>query len=165
MEGNIDTQEVLNSFLARSYWLEIKMEQTKEWFAYLDVKSEDAKQVLFQITKDSDNHKHVLKKLFLNINDFNLENMLSELSLDVENYSFRNKINEEIFQEIFECEKKAYDLFTLIKEKTDKNLIKKVWKGKDPDEFFNTFSWLISEEKRHIELIQPYSLGSITRIL
>jgi len=53
----------------------------------------------------------------------------------------------------------------MIKENTDKDLIKRIWKGKNPDESFNTFTWLISEEKKHMELVVPFSIGEIQRIM
>ena len=164
MDGKIATVEQLKSFLGRAYWLETKMERAKDWYAYLEVKSEDARQALFEITKDSDNHKEVLLKIISNIKDFNLEKTLSDLSLKDDPVDFKGKIDGEIFQDIFESEKKAFQLYSTIKEQTDKNLIDRVWSGEKSEDFFDTIHWLITEEKKHMDLVYPFSMGRIERI-
>ena len=111
MDEKINSKEVLNSFLARCYWLETKMEQTREWFAYLEVKSEEAKQVLFQLTKDSDNHKQMFRKLFSHIKGFDLEKTLSELSLQADNYSFKKKSMRKYFRKSMNLRKKQLFYF------------------------------------------------------
>jgi len=53
----------------------------------------------------------------------------------------------------------------MIKENTDKDLIKRIRKGKNPDKFFNIFTWLIYEEKKHMELVEPFSMSEIQKIM
>lgn len=107
MDRKIDSEEQLKSFLARSYWLETKMEQTKEWIAFLEVKSDKAKDVLFQIIRDSDYHKEMLKKLFSKIKGFNLHRTLADLDLDEEKTIFKNKWMRRYFRR-FMLQKKRY---------------------------------------------------------
>ena len=164
MDGKISTFDQLKSFLARAYWLETKMEQAKDWYAFLEVKSDDAKQVLFQLTNDSDNHRMVLQRLISNIKDFDLEKTLTDLALQNEQVNYKGKIDGEIFQDIFDSEKKAFQLYTTIKDYTDSNLIKSVWSGKRSEDFYETINWLISEEKKHMELVDPFSMGKLERI-
>ena len=164
MDGKICTFDQLKSFLARAYWLETKMEQAKDWYAFLEVKSDEAKQLLFQLTNDSDNHKVVLQKLISNIKDFDLEKTLSDLALQNEPVNYKGKLDGEIFQDIYESEKKAFQLYTTLKDYTDGNLINSVWVGKRSEEFFETINWLISEEKKHMELVDPFSMGRLERI-
>lgn len=128
------------------------------------MKSEDAREALFEITKDSDNHKEVLRKIISNIKDFNLEKTLSDLSLKDVTVDFKGKIDGEIFQEIYESEKKAFQLYSTITEKTEKNLIGRLWLEERPKDFFDTINWLISEEKKHMDLVYPFSMGRIERI-
>jgi putative immunity protein/bacteriocin len=165
MDGKISTFDQLKSFLARAYWLETKMEQAKDWYAFLEVKSDEAKQVLFQLTNDSDNHKVALQKLISNIKDFDLEKTLTDLALQNEPVHYKGKRDGEIFQDIFESEKKAFQLYTTIKDYTDSNLIKSVWLGKRSEDFFETINWLINEEKKHMEIVDPFSMGRIERII
>ena len=164
MDNLIDRIDVLKSFLARAYWFEIKMEQTKEWLGFLNAQSEECKEALFQITRDSDNHKNVLEQLFLDIDDFNVKKTIIELNLNQEETIYNNKLDEEIFNDIYQTEKKAFEIYTLIKEKTDKNLIDKIWNKASSKDFFDTIDWLISEEKKHMNLVEPFSHGIIQRI-
>jgi len=108
MARKIDSEEQLKSFLARSYWLETKMEQAKEWIAFLEVKSDKAKDVLFQITRDSSSYKEMLTKLFSKINGFDLHKTLYDLDLNKEIIIFKSKMDKDIFQVIYVSEKKAF---------------------------------------------------------
>lgn len=165
MDEQINTFDALKSFLARAYWIETIAEQTAQWYGYLKVKTDIAKETLFELTIDSDNHKTTILELIRNIKGFDLAETLNELNLDKPQVDFNGKVDEEIFQTILENEHAAFDLFTKIYHNTDPQLIKEVWRGDDDEEFFNTFSWLMLQEKDHIELIEPLSLGQIERIM
>ena len=165
MEGKISSADVLKSLLAKAFWVESRLEHTPQWSGYIKIQDSQAKDVLFQISLESENHKSKLKEIISNIKDFNLEETLNDLNLEKPEYSFNGKMDAEIFQMIMESERFALEIYSKIFEAIDPDLIKSVWTGDNPKEFFSTFSWLIDQEKNHIHLLEPFTLGHIERIM
>ena len=165
MEDTINTVEELKTFLAKVYWLEVKLEQSDQWIASLKVKNEESRDILFKISRDSAKHKIVVKELISNIPDFNIDKYLEEIPEYTRKQDNREKLDEEIFQELVRNENIALDLYTKIRDLTDDNLIKKIWIGSDPEDFFKKIKWLVDQEKEHTRLVKSLALGNIERIL
>ena len=76
----------------------------------------------------------------------------------------KGKWDEEILTELLKNEYLALDVYTKLHMYTDKEFIEKIWKGKNPNQFFKNMEFLINEEKKHINLLTPLA-GKIERIL
>ena len=63
MERKIDNIDELKSFLTRAYWIESQFENSMLWMGYIEVKDNELKDILFQMTRDSENHKNTLKNM------------------------------------------------------------------------------------------------------
>jgi len=161
MEIKIKDLDELSSILGRAYWVESQLELSTQWEAYMIV-GEKYRDVLFSISHDSETHKSLLKKLFSKIEGLVLE----EATKDFKGKEFDPKglHDEEILTEILKMELLALDMYKRLRSHSDSDFIRKNWKGKNPNFYFNRLEWLIKEEKRHIELLKPYS-GKIERIL
>jgi hypothetical protein len=151
--------------LTRAYWLEKQQEQSDQWLAYLSVKNEESKNVLFKISIDSEKHKTMLKNIISNIKDFDLNESLKEYSLDEKHLNINRREDKEIFSEILKNEHLALDLYSKLHKLTDKTLINESWLGKKPEEYFENLAWLIEQEKEHVNLVESLSPGEIERIL
>jgi len=165
MEGKILSLDILKSLLAKAFWVESRLENSPQWLGYIKIQDAQAKNVLFQISLESENHKSKLKEIISKIRDFDLEETLKDLNLEKPEYNFDRKKDAEIFQTIMESERFALEIYSKIIEAIDVNIIEKVWTGNDSKEFFSTFSWLIDQEKNHINLLEPFTLGNIERIM
>lgn len=71
-------------------------------------------------------------------------------------------IDEEIFTQMLRYELLALDIYTKLHNLTNKEFLKKFWKGKNIDEYYNKLKWLIKEEERHRDLIKPLA-GKVAR--
>jgi hypothetical protein len=164
MEGKITSFDMLKALLAKAFWVESRLEHASQWSGYMQVQESQAKDVLFQISNESEYHKARLKEINNKIKDFEVHETLNDLHLGEPEFNFERKLDPEIFQKIMETERFALEIYTKIYEATDPDLIKNVWMEENPGEFFSTFSWLIEQEKEHIRLLEPFSFGHIERI-
>ena len=64
-------------------------------------------------------------------------------------------IDEEIFTQMLRYELLALDIDTKLYNLTNKEFLKKIWKGKNIDDYYNKLKWLVKEEERHRDLIKP----------
>ena len=165
MDKTINTYEILKSLLAKAFWVESQMEHTSEWLGYLEVEEHAAKDVLFQISNESVQHKTKVLEVINNFKNFNVDETIKELNLETPNINFTGKLDLEIFQSLIKTEQFALDIYTKILDATDPELINEIWTGDNPDDFFSTFTWLVEQEKEHIRLLDPFSYGHIERIL
>ena len=165
MIDKIDSIEELKTFLTKAYWLEVKLEQADQWIASLKVKNDESRNVLFRISRDSEKHKSVLKNIISNIPEFNIEKSLEELPEYIKKQDNREKLDEEIFQDLVKNEQIAFDLYSKLNDLTDDNLIKKIWTGNNPIDYFNQIKWLIEQEREHIKLAKSLAIGNIERIM
>jgi hypothetical protein len=151
----------LKSIFGRAYWVESKLELMVEWEAYMIVKDK-YRDVLFTISHDSETHKSLLKKISSKIEGLNLEKITADYG--GKDFNPKGLYDEEIINEILKLEMLALDIYTRLRSYSDRGFIKNIWKGKNPDYYFNKLEWLIKEEKKHIELLKPFT-GKIERIL
>ncbi|MFO7793210.1 MAG: hypothetical protein R6W73_09595 [Candidatus Saliniplasma sp.] len=150
---NIDE---LESLLARAYWIEDEFEGVTQWDAYTSV-DEKYKDILFELSHESEGHKSDLKRLISNLKGMDLESV-KQNSRTRDSVKFKKHSQDlEILYEVYENDKLALDLYQKIYENTSKEFIEKVWKGDDPDEFFDMLSDLINEERGHIEKVGKYA--------
>ena len=151
-------------FLGKAYWLETQFENIMQWEAYMTVKKDIYRNVLFQLSHDSEKHKEILKKFVTNLNDINTKKLKEQAGMMKKEFNFKGKWDEEILTELLKNEYLALDIYTKLYTYTDKDLIKKIWKGKDSELFFKQLKFLIKEEKKHINLLTPLA-GKLERIL
>ena len=151
----------LKSIFGRAYWVESKLELMVEWEAYMIAKDK-YRDTLFTISHDSETHKSLLKKISSKIEGLNLEKITADYG--GKDFNPKGLYDEEIINEILKLEMLALDIYTRLRSYSDRGFIKSIWKGKNPDYYFNKLEWLIKEEKKHIELLKPFT-GKIERIL
>ena len=165
MEISIDTIEVLKMLLTRAYLLEKQQEQSNQWLAYLSVKNEESKNILFKLLIDSEKNKTLLKHIISHIKDFDLSQSLNEFSLNEKYLEFNRKEDKDIFSELLKNEHFALDLYSKLYGLTSKTLINEFWTGTRPEEYFENVARLIEQVKEHVRLVDLVSSGEIVRIL
>lgn len=165
MVERIDTFDELKTLLTKAYWIEKKLEESAQWYGYLQRKSNHAKDILFQITQDADNHKSVLLELIHSISDFDLNASLQELHLDEPHYHFEQKNDKDIFLDVLGNVEMIDEIYKKLFALTDKQLINKYWTKGDVNHFYNTLSWLKNQENDHIELLEPFVLESLENLI
>ncbi|MFW5945795.1 MAG: hypothetical protein ACOCSJ_02920 [Candidatus Natronoplasma sp.] len=152
----IESIDELESLLARAYWIESEFEEVTQWEAYASI-DDKYKDLLFELSHDSEGHKRELKNLISNLDGLDVETTKKDTRArnDVE---FKKQTQDlEILYEVYKNDKLALDLYQKIHSKTSEEFIEKVWEGEDPDDFFETFSELIQEEKRHTAKLKKYA--------
>lgn len=160
MDIQIADIEELSSFIGRAYWLESQMELILELEAYMVV-PENFRDVLFQISHDSTEHKVILKKLATNLDGLDLNKSIEKYI--ERKFDFKNMMDEEIMGEILKYERLSLDIYERLYLSSGKKYIEIIWTEKDYMDYFKILKWLIAQEKYHIELIKPFS-GKIERI-
>ena len=130
----------------------------------MTVKNDSYRNVLFQLSHDSEKHKGILLQLITHFEDVTPQTLEEYSGMVEKEFDLKGKWDEEIITELLKNEYLALDVYTKLFSYTDKDFIKKMWKGSDPDLFFKQLEFLISEEKKHINLLTPLA-GKLERIL
>lgn len=151
-----------SSLLGRAYWLEAQFELSSQWMAYITVKDQEYRDAIFKITHDSEKHKKILKKIFSDIKGLDPEKAVEDSGLKHREFDFDGKRDEEIITELMKYENLALDIYTKLSTYVDRELMQKIWKGHDPKIFYEQIELLISDEKKHVELLRPIA-GRIKR--
>jgi rubrerythrin len=152
------------SLLGKAYWLETQFENIMQWQAYMSVKNDSYRNVLFQLSHDSEKHKGILVQLITHFEDVTTEILDEHSGMFKKEFDLKGKWDEEIITELLKNEYLALDVYTKLHSYTDKDFMKKMWKGTDSDLFFKQLEFLINEEKKHINLLTPLA-GKLERIL
>jgi rubrerythrin len=152
------------SLLGKAYWLETQFENIMQWQAYMSVKNDSYHNVLFQLSHDSEKHKGILVQLITHFEDVTTETLEEHSGMFKKEFDLKGKWDEEIITELLKNEYLALDVYTKLHSYTDKDFIKKMWKGTNSDLFFKQLEFLINEEKKHINLLTPLA-GKLERIL
>jgi hypothetical protein len=150
MSIEINTLEELQTLFEKAYLIEYNFELTMEWDAYINAEEQN-KHLLFTLAHDSEGHKTLIKELSKKIEGIKLD---KELDSKKPQFDFSQMIDEAIFNQLIKYENLALDIYTRIHDLTNKEFIKKHWKGDDYNEYFNKFEWLMQEEKKHVKLIK-----------
>jgi hypothetical protein len=160
----IATQDEFLSLFGKAYWLETQFENIMQWQAYMSVKNDNYRNVLFQLSHDSSKHKGILTKLIKNLKDVTIKKLEDHAGMTEKEFDFKGKWDEEILTELLKNEYIALDIYNKLYTYTDKEFIKKICKNSDNKLFFKQLEFLINEEKKHINLLIPLA-GKLERIL
>jgi hypothetical protein len=152
------------SLLGKAYWLETQFENIMQWQAYMTVKNDSYRNVLFQLSHDSEKHKGILTQLITNFNDVTTKTLEEYAHMMKKEFDLKGKWDEEIIKELLKNEYLALYIYTKLYMYTDKEFIKKIWKGSDSELYFKQLEFLINEEEKHINLLTPLA-GKLERIL
>ena len=98
---------------------------------------EQHRDLLFTIAHDSETHSILLKKLCKNIEGINLEKETEVLQ--PKDFDLSKLIDEEIFTQMLRYELLALDIYTKLHDLTNKEFLKKIWKGENIDEYYNKY--------------------------
>jgi hypothetical protein len=89
---------------------------------------------------------------------------MEKMNLGAEEYNFNGKQPDEITTILDKAEKLAYDIYSKIYNYSDKELIKKIWKTKKFEEYFDKIKVLMDEEKEYIVTLKPM-ISNVDRII
>jgi hypothetical protein len=163
-EFKITTQDEFLSLLGKAYWLETQFENVMQWQAYMTVKNENYRSVLFTLSHDSEKHKQIITQFVENMEGITTKMLEEHAGMKEKEFDLKGKWDEEIITELLKNEHLALDVYTKLYMHTDKEFIKKMWKTEESGQFFNQLEFLIKEEKKHISLLTPLA-GKLERIL
>jgi hypothetical protein len=160
----ITAQDEFLSLLGKAYWLETQFENVMQWQAYMTVKNPSYRSTLFTLSHDSEKHKGIILQLISNFEGITTKTLEEHAGLKEKEFDLKGKWDEEIIAELLKNEHLALDVYTKLYMHTDKDFIKKIWTGGDPELFFKQLEFLMKEEKKHINLLTPLA-GKLERIL
>lgn len=163
-EFKITLRNEFLSLLGKAYWLESQFENIMQWQAYMSVKNDAYRDVLFQLSHDSEKHKGIILQLITHFEEVTAEILEDHSGMAEKEFDLKGKWDEEIITELLKNEYLALDVYTKLYTYTDKEFIKKIWKGSDSELFFKQLEFLMNEEKKHINLLTPLA-GKLERIL
>jgi hypothetical protein len=63
------------SLLGKAYWLETQFENIMQWQAYMSVKNDSYRNMLFQLSHDSEKHKEIIVQLITHFEDVSTETL------------------------------------------------------------------------------------------
>jgi hypothetical protein len=160
----ITTQDEFVSLLGKAYWLETHFENIMQWQAYMTVKDDSYRNVLFTLSHDSEKHKGIIIQLISNFEGISTKTLEEHSGMKDKEFNLKGKWDEEIITELLKNEHLALDVYTKLHMYTDKEFIKRIWKGENSELFFKQLEFLIKEENKHINLLKPLA-GKLERIL
>lgn len=163
-EFKITTLNEFLSLLGKAYWLETQFENIMQWQAYMTVKNNSYRNVLFQLSHDSEKHKGIIIQLITHFKDVSSKTLEDHSGMLEKEFDLKGKWDEEIITELLKNEYLALDVYTKLHTYLDKEFLKKMWKGSDSELFFKHLEFLINEEKKHINLLTPLA-GKLERIM
>jgi hypothetical protein len=144
----------LREILEKLYWMETKLEFLREKSASFKIHNDDYLDVLFKISEDSSMHREILEFLISHIENIDLLWLRDKVGHIKTEFDFNGLSDNEIMKRIIEEEYKASMYYKKVFDETDRNFIKEVWKDEDYPTFFNKINFLVSEEKKHIDLLE-----------
>lgn len=148
----ITEPDELALLLGNVYAIEVKFERMIGWKIYLEF-PEQARNLLFQLAHDSENHKKALTGMyekFLNID------IVKYVNVDDELFETTGLSNKEIILKISHFDTLALDIYSKLNKYTNRKLLEKVFVFGNVEEYFNTLQWLIDEEKRHVSILNDF---------
>jgi len=151
----------LASLLIRANEIESAFENLSEWDAYVDVKGEEFREILFSLISESQKHKGIVNSMISMVNAGQDPTLvpLTPVRLD-----FRNKHELEIMNQIGRYERLAFDLYSDIREAIKKSDIKRLLHHEsDAEAFISSLEKLVSDEREHVDLAEK-SGGRVSRI-
>lgn len=160
----ITTLDEFLSLLGKAYWIETQLENIMQWQAYMTMKNDINRDALFIISHDSEIHKGIILKLTADFEGITAKTLEEQSGLKEKEFNLNGKWDEEIITELLKNEYLALDVYTKLYIHTDKEFIKKIWRGETPELFFKQLKFLMIEEKKHINLLTPLA-GKLERIL
>lgn len=159
----IDSVDELNYLFGKAYWIQSKFKQSAYWEAY-KIANNEFRDLLFELSHKAEKHKLELRNICSNLNDIDPITAMEKMNLGTEDYSFKGKQAEEITKILDRAEKLAFDIYSKIYNYSNKELIKKIWKNKNFEEYFNKIKILMDEEEEYIETLKPM-LSNVERII
>jgi hypothetical protein len=120
--------------------------------------------VLFTLSHDSEKHKGIIIQLISNFEGISTKTLEEHSGMKDKEFDLKGKWDEEIITELLKNEHLALDVYTKLHMYTDKEFIKRIWKGENSELFFKQLEFLIKEENKHINLLKPLA-GKLERIL
>jgi hypothetical protein len=159
----IDTVDELNYLFGKAYWIQSKFKQSAYWEAY-KIADDDFRDLLFELSHKAEKHKLELRNICSNLIDIDPIRAMDKMKLGTEEYNFKGKQPEEVTNTLDRAEKLAYDIYSKIYNYSDKELIKKIWKNNNFEEYFNKIKKLMDEEKEYIEALKPM-VSNVDRIM
>ncbi|MFO7991196.1 MAG: hypothetical protein R6U61_02750 [Thermoplasmata archaeon] len=158
----IDDIDEVASLLSRAYWFEEEFEQTTQWDGYYSM-DEKYRDLIFQLSHESEGHKRQIKKIIKNLEGIELEDIMKDASTKKNVEVTKSRYDEEVLGGIMKNDMLARDLYARLIKHVSKDLLEERWTGDDPEEFFKILAKLILDEKRHIDMVKPY-VGKLERI-
>jgi|GEM_PF-3062734 len=153
----------LREMLWRANWIESQLELAVQWEAYAYI-SEKYRDIIFKITHESQGHRITLNRLCKKLDGIDLENYTGITKIKEPELKFKHMTDQEMLSEIMKYENLALDIYKKLHFYSNRELIKKIWRGEEPEEYFKTLQQIIKDEERHICWLKPF-VGKIERIM
>ncbi|NYT11414.1 MAG: hypothetical protein GKC03_02545 [Methanomassiliicoccales archaeon] len=156
----INSGDELADILNKALQIEMGFESTSIWEGYIEMKTTEMRDLLFTLSSESHEHTKLIEDILEMIK---IESGRKSLPLQDRNFHFSNMKDQEILNELLKYDRLALDIYNGIKEAIEESGSSTLLKEGHQDEFFSILDHLISDEKKHVALIERY-VGNIERI-
>lgn len=140
----------MDRFLGYAYWSESQLERSNLWDIYRKI--DKYQDVIFEIAKGSAEHKSLLEEIGNNLKGIELEG--SEGPESIGKFDFEDKNADQIFSELLEREKFKRDVYKKLLSSTTTELVRQIWQGDDPEEYFEILEKLVEGKNENIDMFK-----------
>lgn len=156
----IGSGDELADILNKALQIEMEFESSSIWEGYIEMKTEEMRDLLFILSSESHQHAKMIERL-LALTE--LESGRRSPPLQERRFHFANMKDSEIMNQLLKYDKLILDLYTGLKAVMENSDPSKIIKEGGLEEFISILDHLITDEKKHVVLIKGY-VGTIERI-
>jgi len=139
----------LDKFLGYAYWSEFQMSSSNIMNLYQKIgKYKDS---LLELAQRSTEHQSLLEAIGTNLEGINFKEDVEPA--DMKELYTGSKTEEQIFDDLKEREEFKLDVYKKLQTSTDIEVIRDIWKGDDPGEYFEILDDLIKGKEENIDLL------------
>ncbi len=156
----ITSGDELADILSKALQIEMEFESSSVWEGYIEIKTDEIRDLIFTLSSDSHKHAKMVEKLMEMVN---VESGSRSPPLQQRQFNFTNMEDGEIMKNLLKYDKLALDLYSGIRDSIDQEGSNIPISSEDYEKFRSIIDELISDEKRHVKLIKSF-VGNIERI-
>jgi len=139
----------LERSLGFSYFSESNLESNL-WDIYKDIGK--GKEKFIEMAEFSSKSNSLVEELKERLEGLDIEEASERAKIRMSSYGIKS--SEETFKKLWKQELLKIQLYEKLKSSTDLELVKKLWKGEDPDEFYEDLEDLIRYGKKKIGIFE-----------
>jgi len=150
----------LLDILNKALQIEMEFESSSIWEGYIEIKTEEMRDLLFTLSSESHEHAQMLESMEKMVK---VETGRSSPPLQSRQFNFANMKDNEIMNQLLKYDKLALELYSGIRDSMGEEGSQPLIVPDQYESFMSMIDHLIADEKRHVEMLNTY-VGNIERI-